>query len=106
MHFLLRFYGNGIDYHTAFRFFYLVYFRGLPLDAHVPMDDPDAAFLCKADGGSGLGYRIHGRADNRDIESDIVGQQRGGIHISRKYIGLCRNQKQVIKSQRFHNMIF
>ena len=39
---------------------------------HVPVDDPDAALLGQRDRQVRLGHRIHGRAQQRDVEGDVA----------------------------------
>jgi hypothetical protein len=67
---LFRFDGDRIDDHTAFRFLDLVNLNCLPLDAHIPMNNPDAALLGQADSGFRFCYRVHGGAQDGYFERD------------------------------------
>ena len=84
VHLLFRLNRDGINDHPAFRLLDLIDFNCLSLYAHVPMDDPQTAFLGQADGRPGFGHRIHRRTNYGDFEADISCQQRRGVHIPRQ----------------------
>ncbi len=95
--FSFRLDGDRIDNHAAFRFLHAIHFDGLSLDAHVAVNDADAAFLRHADGRAGFRHRIHGRRDDGNIQRDVSRQIRRRVDITRQNIGRRRNQKQIVK---------
>ena len=64
--------GDGIDDHAALGALHLVDFIGLLLDGQIAMDDAEAALLGERDGHVGFGDRIHGGADDGDVEADVA----------------------------------
>ena len=89
--------GHRIHDHAAFRFLDLVHLDGLTLDAHVPVYEADAALARHADGRVGFGDRIHGRTDNRDIESEILCQLGAGVAVLGQDIGIVGYQQHIIE---------
>lgn len=51
-----------------------VHFDGLAFDAHVAVNNADAAFLSHADGRAGFRHRIHGRRDDGNVQPDLLRQ--------------------------------
>ena len=64
---LFRLDRDRIDDHAALSALYAVDFFRLTLDAHVLVDDADAALLGQRDREVRLGHRVHGRAEDRDV---------------------------------------
>ncbi len=67
------------------------------------MNDPDAALLGDGDGHMRLGDRVHGRADDRNIQPDIARELRLGIGLSRNHVRAGRQQQHVVESKRLRN---
>jgi hypothetical protein len=67
------------------------------------MDNPDAPLAGQRNGGSGLGHGVHGRADDRDIELDIMGKGGPDLHLPGKDFRLPGKEQKVIKSQSIHD---
>jgi hypothetical protein len=65
------------------------------------MDYADAPFPGHANGGTGLGYGIHGSADQRDVQLDIARNVGGKINLGGKNLRVSRTEKYVVKSQSF-----
>jgi hypothetical protein len=68
--------GDGLDDHAALVALDLIHFLGLAFDREVAVDDADAALLGQGDGHPGHGHRVHGRADDGDVEGDVAAQPR------------------------------
>lgn len=76
-------------------------FRGLLLDAHVLVDDADAAFLGHGDGQAGFGHGIHRGGYQRDVQFDAAGQASFQTHVLGQDFGITGDQKDVVESQGF-----
>ena len=53
--------GERVHHHAGFIFFHAADFGGLRFDAHILVDDPDAAGLGHGDGEPVFGHRVHRR---------------------------------------------
>ncbi len=95
--------GDGVDNHSAFTALHAVHFFGLALDGHVAMNDADAALLRQGDGEVRLGDRVHGRADDRDIDRDMPGQAGARIGFGRQDVAASRLEKYVVEGETFQN---
>jgi hypothetical protein len=93
--------GNRIDDHAAFAALHLVHFFSLALHGHVAVDDPDAALLRERNGQVRFRHRIHGRADNRNIQADAPGEASARVGVGRHHRAARRLQKYVVKSETF-----
>ena len=95
--------GDGIDDHAALGFLDLVHFLGLHVDGQRLVDEPEPALLGQGDGQLCLGHRVHGRAHERDIEDDLLGQLRPDIDVLGQDIGFCGQQQHIVKRETFSN---
>ena len=68
--------GDRIDDHAAFRTLHLIDFIGLLLDGQVAMNDAKTALLRQRDCHVRFGHRVHGGADDGNIQADIAGELR------------------------------
>ena len=93
--------GEGIGDDAVFGALDHVHLLGLLVDGHVLVDDADAALSGHGDGHAVLGDGIHGGADDRDVELDLVGELRGEIHVRGEHVALRRDQKHIVKGQAF-----
>ena len=73
----------------------------LGLDAHVLVDDADAAFLRDRDREARFGDRVHGGGQDRQIETDRAGELRAQIGVARQEIGVRRDQEHVVEGECF-----
>ena len=73
----------------------------LGLDGEVLVDDADAAFLGQGDGQGGLGDRIHGRRDDRDVDRDVFREPGAGVRLVGHEIALARDQEDIIECNAF-----
>src|SRR5262249_42926879 len=55
----------------------------LPQQRHVLVDDADAAFLGQSDGQFALGYGVHRRRHNRNVNPDVSGKLCADINFTR-----------------------
>ena len=77
------------------------HFARLGLDAHVLVDDADAAFLRDGDREARFGDRVHGRGEDRQIEPDRAGELRAQVDVARQEFGVCRDQQHVVEGECF-----
>ena len=73
---------DGIENDAVGRALDLVDLLGLLLDRHVLVDDADAAFLGQGDRHLVLGHRVHRRAEQRNVESDPLGEPRAHVQFA------------------------
>ena len=64
--------GDRIDDHAALRALYLVHFIGLLLDGQVAMNNAEPALLRQGNRHVRLGHRVHGGADDGNIQADVA----------------------------------
>ena len=89
--------GHGIDDHAAFGFFNAPDLQSLVRYTHVPMNKTQTAGPGHADGGRRFGNRIHGGADNGNVQTDIPRQTGGGDDIFGQDVRIAGNQQDIIK---------
>jgi hypothetical protein len=94
---------DRIDDHAAFRALHLVDFGGLLLDGEIAMNNAEPALLRQRDGHVRLGDRVHGGADDGNVEADVASELRLRAGLRGNYIGARRQQKNVIESKSFGN---
>ena len=95
--------GDGIDDHAALGALYFVDFIGLLLDGQIAMDQSRAALLRHGNGHVRFGNRVHGGADDGDIQADIAGELSLRIGLRGYHIATSRQQQHVIEGKRFWN---
>ena len=78
---------DRIDDDAMFGAFDLIDFLALFVDAHVLVNDADAAFPRHSDGHIRFGDGVHARAHDRNIQLDLIRQVRRHIDFPRKDIG-------------------
>jgi hypothetical protein len=93
--------GDGIDDHAALGPLHLVDFIGLLLDVQVAMDDAEASLLRHGDGHVRLGNRIHGGADDGNVQPDVARKLGLGIGVGGHDSGMGREQQYVVKCEGF-----
>ena len=76
---------------------------GLLLDGQVAVNDAEAALLRQRNRHVRFGHRIHGGADDGNIQADVARELRLRVGIRRNHIGTRRQQKNVVKSKSFRN---
>ncbi len=103
---LFRLHGDRIDNHAAFRFFHLVDLKRLFGRSHVFVDDAHSPLARHGDGGTCLGHRIHGRRQQRHVETDGRGQLGGDVNLLGQNLGVGRDQQNIVKCQSFGNIGF
>ena len=67
------------------------------------MNDPDPALLRHGNGHVRFGNRVHGRADDRNIQPDIARELCLRIGLGRNHVRAGRQQQHVIESKRLRN---
>ena len=95
--------GDGIHDHAAFRALHLVHLIGLLLRRQVAMDDPDAALLRQRDRHVRFRDRVHGGADDGNVEADIARQL--GLSVGQRGydVGTRRQQQHVVEGECFRD---
>ena len=103
--FLVRPDGDGVHDHAAFTAFDAVHFFGLPLDGHVAVNDADAALLRQRDGQVRLGHRVHGGADDGNIQGNLAREGGARIGLGGQHAAARRLEQDVIESEAFGNAV-
>jgi hypothetical protein len=70
---------DRIDDHAALGALHPVHLRRLLFDRQVLVDDADAAELRHRDGKRRLGHGVHGRADQRHVQTDVASEARRDV---------------------------
>ena len=73
---------------------------GLLVGLEVAVDDADAAGLRHGDRHPGLGHRVHGRGDDRDVERDRAGDARADVGLGRQHLREARLEQDVVEGER------
>ena len=94
-----RRHGDGSDDHAGFGLLDLLHLDALAGDAHVLVDDAHATAAGQGNGHAGFGDRVHGRADQGNVEADFRGQPRGHIGRVGQNLGIPGDEKDVVKSE-------
>ena len=92
--------GERVHHHAGFEFLHLPHLRGLLVRLQVAVDDADAAGLRHGDRHLGLGHRVHGRGDDRDVERDFAGDAAADIDVGRQQFGQAGLDQHVVEGQR------
>ena len=95
--------GDRVDDHAAFGALDLVDFIGLLVDGEIAMDDAESALLGERDGHVGFGDRVHGGADDGDVEMDVARDLGLGIDAGGHNLRARGNEENVVESKGFGN---
>ncbi len=82
----LRFDGDRIDDHAALGALHLVDLAGLLLDRQVAVHDSQAALLRQRNRHARFGHRIHGGADQGNVQADVAGELNLGVDFGRNHV--------------------
>ena len=82
-----------------FTAFDTIHLHGLLLNAHILVNNADAAQLGHRHGHVTFCYRVHRAADDRQTQADIAGNIRTDVNIVRDHFAISGFQKDVIKRQ-------
>src|SRR5690606_21621251 len=93
--------GDRVDHHTAFKLLHLPDMLGLRFGRHVAMKSTDAACLRHGNGKARFRDRVHGSGNDGDAQSDGFCQAGSCVSLTGQDRGSSRQQKDVIKRQRF-----
>ena len=89
--------GSGIGGAFAAVACILIILLGLALDRHVAMDQAEAALLRERNRQVRFGYRVHGGADDGDVQSDLAGNPGPGIGLRGDDVAAGRKQENVVE---------
>ena len=81
--------GDGIDDHAAFRALHLIHFQRLLGNRHAAMNNADAALLRQGNRQARFRDRVHGGADDGDIQGDIAGSPACGYQLASVKLQIC-----------------
>ena len=84
---------------AVFRTLDQLHFSGLLINAHILVNDTDAALARHGDRHFCFSDGIHAGAHDRNIQCDILCKVSAYIYVARKDIRMCRDQQHIIKSQ-------
>ena len=95
--------GDRVDDHAALRAFHAIDFFGLPVDRHVAVNEADAALLRQRDGQVRFGDRVHGRADDGNVQRDVAREPGPCVGLCRDDVAARRHQQNVVKCEAFRD---
>ena len=91
--------GDRIDDHAALRSLDAIDLERLVLDRQVLVDDAHAALLAHGDRHLGLGDRVHGGAEQRDVELDVLREARADVDLRGQHRRVARHQQDVVEGE-------
>ena len=91
---------DRVDDHPALRPLDAIDFGRLFVNLKVLVNDAEAAELRHRDSEAGLGDRVHGSAQDRDVEPDVPREPRGHVHLRRLHRRMLRHEQHVIERER------
>ena len=91
--------GERVHHHAGFEFLHLPDLRSLRVRIEVAVDHADAAGLRHGDRHFGLGHRVHGRGDDRNVERDFAGDAAADIDVGRQQFGQTGLDQHVVERQ-------
>ena len=94
---------EGVGNYAVFASFNLVHLSRLLFYGHIFMYDTQTAFPRHCYCEFTLGYRIHCRAYERDIQIDSLAKRGVQIHGGGQYVLRGGDKQHVVESQRFFN---
>ena len=99
----VRRHGDRIDDHAAFRALHFVHFVGLLLRRQVAMDDPDAALLGQRNRHVRFRDRVHGGADDGNVQPDIARELGLSVGQGGNDVGARGQQQHVVEGERLRD---
>ena len=97
----VRAHGEGLADDAGLEVLHLRHVRRLLLQAHVLVDDADAAQLGHGDGQAGFGDRVHGRRHDGQVERDAARELGAQADVLGQDRGVGGNEGDVVERQRF-----
>ena len=76
-------------------------FAGLALDAHILVNDAEAALLGQGDGETRFGDAVHGRRQQRHVEADLPGHAGFKVDLARQHFRIRRQEQNIIEGEGF-----
>ena len=76
-----------------------IHLLSLLADGHIFVDDPDPALTGDGDGHAVLCHGIHGGADQRDIQTDLLRQLGVQVHVGGQNIAGRGDQQNIVKGE-------
>ena len=92
-----------VFHHAAFVPLHFGHGLGLALDAHVLMNDADAAFLRHGNGQARLGNGVHGGGNQGQVEGNVAGEAGLQRDVLGQHLGMGGNKQYIIKGVGFFN---
>ena len=97
--------GDRIDDHPAFEPLDLADLLGLIGGLEIAVDDPDPAGFRHRDREPRLGDGVHGRREDRQVETDGAGELRPDIRCARHHRAMAGAQENVVEGEAFGNKV-
>ncbi len=94
------------DDHPALRALHLFDLARLVGDRQILVHDPDAPFARDGDRGPRLGDRVHRRAEQRDVEEQLLGESGANVDLGRQDVAVSRHEEDVIERQMLPQLVF
>ena len=89
---VVRRHGDRVDDHAAFRPLHLIDLFCLLLHREIAMDDAEPTLLCQCNCHVRFSYRVHGGAQDGDVQANIAGDLRLSIRFRWNHIRARRKQ--------------
>ncbi len=96
--------GDRVDDHARFETLDVTDLVSLLLVGHVAVDDAHTAGLGHGYRQAGLGDRIHGRRDQRDVQIDAAGEFCTRVNLGRHNVRRTRFEQNVVEGEAFANI--
>ena len=90
--------------HSVLSPLHVTHLLALLLDGHILVNHTDTTGPRHRYGKIGFCDCVHRGRHDRGVELDVSREICCDIHVTRKYIGMCRNQQNVIEGEAFRNL--
>ena len=97
--------GDRVHHHARLVALDEAHLLGLGVRLEIAVDDAEAAVLRHGDRHLGLGHRVHGGGDDRQVEVDRLGQARRDVDVARQDLGAPGPQQHVVEGEAFDEPI-
>ena len=96
----LRVDGDRVDHHAGLELLDLAHLGGLLVRLEVAVNDADAAGLRHGDRHLGLGHRVHGGGDHRQVERDPAGDAGADVDLGGQHVRQAGLEQHVVEGER------
>ena len=98
---VMRAQGEGVHDHARLAALDLVHLFGLVGDAQVAVDHAQAALPGQGNGQLGLADRVHGRAEDGNVQAQFGMKLHADVHLGGQDFGVAGDQQHIVKGEGF-----